>query len=169
MRVRGRSDDGQLVMSTSGERISQSELDFCGRETCLWHIWMSKIKECNKFIRSTFREDYIWSYKLRAKMLVRTSEVVAVGHHMWVSILLTIVNYHSIISTHWHWLLCSGFTAGSIKMCHTTLRCQSRWAKFCPVMMTPHALILSGGSPEPLPGLWGSPLWVCRHGAPCAE
>ena len=28
------------------------------------------------------REDFIWSYKLRAKMLVRTKEVVAVGHHM---------------------------------------------------------------------------------------
>jgi len=32
--------------------------------------------------RSPFREDFIWSYKLRAKMLVRTSEVVSVGHHM---------------------------------------------------------------------------------------
>ena len=28
-----------------------------------------------------FREDFLWSYKLRAKMLVRTKEVVAVGHH----------------------------------------------------------------------------------------
>jgi len=32
--------------------------------------------------RSPFREDFIWSYKLRAKMLVKTSEVVSVGHHM---------------------------------------------------------------------------------------
>lgn len=29
-----------------------------------------------------FREDFIWSYQLRAKMLVRTKEVVGVGHHM---------------------------------------------------------------------------------------
>ena len=28
-----------------------------------------------------FREDFYWSYKLRAKMLVKTQEVVAVGHH----------------------------------------------------------------------------------------
>ena len=29
-----------------------------------------------------YRENLIWSYKLRAKMLVRTKEVVSVGHHM---------------------------------------------------------------------------------------
>ena len=28
-----------------------------------------------------YREDFFWSYKLRAKMLVKTEEVVAVGHH----------------------------------------------------------------------------------------
>ena len=28
-----------------------------------------------------FREDYLWNYRLRAKMLVRTREVVSVGHH----------------------------------------------------------------------------------------
>ena len=27
------------------------------------------------------REDFYWSFQLRAKMLVRTEEVVAVGHH----------------------------------------------------------------------------------------
>ena len=29
-----------------------------------------------------FRENFVWSYKLRAKMLVRTKEIVNVGHHM---------------------------------------------------------------------------------------
>ena len=47
-------------------------------------IWIN-CKITGKYLRSTFREDYIWSYKLRAKMLARTSAVVAVGHHMWVS------------------------------------------------------------------------------------
>ena len=31
---------------------------------------------------SVFREDNVWSHKLRAKMLIKTSEVVSVGHHM---------------------------------------------------------------------------------------
>ena len=29
------------------------------------------------------REDFYWSFQLRAKMLVKTEEVVAVGHHRW--------------------------------------------------------------------------------------
>ena len=28
-----------------------------------------------------YREDFLWNYRLRAKMLVRPREVVAVGHH----------------------------------------------------------------------------------------
>ena len=28
-----------------------------------------------------YREDFLWSYKLRAKILVKTKEVIAVGHH----------------------------------------------------------------------------------------
>ena len=30
---------------------------------------------------ASVREDFLWSYKLRAKMLVKSREVVAVGHH----------------------------------------------------------------------------------------
>ena len=42
------------------------------------------IRSCSyiPYCRFKYREDYIWSYKLRAKMLVNTSAVVAVGHHM---------------------------------------------------------------------------------------
>ena len=29
------------------------------------------------------REDFYWSFQLRAKMLIKTEEVVAVGHHRW--------------------------------------------------------------------------------------
>lgn len=63
-----------------------------------------------------FREDFIWSYQLRAKMLVRTKEVVGVGHHMIHSWVRGNVSFntpvpHQVALLH-HYRNCEGVNGG---------------------------------------------------------